>query len=348
MIRYTLLLVCCVPLLSLAQWQAQQVNTKAHFRSVRALSEQVVWVGGTQGTYLRTTDGGRTWQTKQVTGAEKLDFRGVYAFDAQNAILMSAGEAEKGAARMYRTTNGGTSWELCYQTDQKGVFLDGIAFWDKQNGIVFGDPIDGKFFVLRTRNGGKSWDKVNSQFFPTVQTGEAAFAASGTSLVVVGKQHAFIGTGGGAVAQVYRSSDRGTSWAVATTPLSAGATSGIFGVHFQDISRGIAVGGDYKLTTLQSPNVIITNDGGQHWQQATPTNPPGLKEAVAYVPSQRIWVAVGPSGTCYSSNAADKWQVIDQSSFHALSCAGSTCWAVGANGAVAKLATKDLQAGRQE
>ena len=57
---------------------------------------------------------------------------------------------------------------------------------------------------------------------PPVLPGEAAFAASGTCLVLQGASNAWIGTGGGARARVFRSIDRGRSWQVADTPLHAG------------------------------------------------------------------------------------------------------------------------------
>lgn len=85
----------------------QALNIEASFRAVCAITNKIVWIGGSQGTFLRTIDGGKTWETKQVHGAETLDFRDVHAFDSQTAIVMSAGEAEKGNARFYRTTDGG-------------------------------------------------------------------------------------------------------------------------------------------------------------------------------------------------------------------------------------------------
>lgn len=90
-----------------AQWQKQISNTEASFRAVCAVTNKIVWIGGSQGTFLRTIDGGKTWETKQVHGAETLDFRDVHAFDSQTAILMSAGEAEKGNAKFYRTIDAG-------------------------------------------------------------------------------------------------------------------------------------------------------------------------------------------------------------------------------------------------
>ena len=83
-------------------------------------------------------------------------------------------------------------------------FFDGIDFWDKQNGIAFSDPIDGKFFIIKTKDGGKTWLPISPANIPAIQENEAAFAASGTSLVTVGRKYAYICTGGGKFAQVYK------------------------------------------------------------------------------------------------------------------------------------------------
>jgi photosystem II stability/assembly factor-like uncharacterized protein len=55
---------------------------KASLRGLCAVSAKVVWASGTRGTFLRTIDGGATWQVGTVQGAENLDFRDVDAFDA--------------------------------------------------------------------------------------------------------------------------------------------------------------------------------------------------------------------------------------------------------------------------
>jgi len=46
-----------------------------------------VWVSGTEGTVLRTTDGGKSWDALKVPKADTLDFRGIRAFDAETAVL---------------------------------------------------------------------------------------------------------------------------------------------------------------------------------------------------------------------------------------------------------------------
>jgi photosystem II stability/assembly factor-like uncharacterized protein len=339
---YIIIIISFITFQTNAQWQKQASNTEASFRSVCAVTNKIVWIGGSKGTFLRTINGGGTWETNQVKGAEALDFRDVHAFDANTAILMSAGEAEKGNAQFYRTTDGGKSWDMVYQTTQKGIFFDGIDFWDKQNGMAFSDPIDGKFFMLKTKDGGKTWLPINPMNIPIIQENEAAFAASGTSMITVGRKNAYICTGGGAFAQIYKTKNQGENWSVVKTNMPAGRTSGLFGLRFWSDRYGIAIGGDYQEVTKPVANVLLTSDGGETWQDAPQTTPVGLKEGVA-IYKQKILIAVGPSGTCYSKDFGKSWTEIDKTAFHAISISGDGVWAVGGKGIVCRLDGKMLK-----
>ncbi|RYF65552.1 MAG: oxidoreductase, partial [Cytophagaceae bacterium] len=230
---------------------------------------------------------------------------------------------------------GGQSWTLLYQTQQPGVFLDGIDFWDKQHGIVFGDPINGKWFILTTDDGGQTWQPVSPDQLPPMQPNEAAFAASGTSLVVQGKRNVWIASGGATNGRVFRSSDQGRTWTVASTPLPAGEATGLFGMQFFSDKNGMVVGGNYKQERLPGANAAITRDGGQTWQLVSATNPPGLKEAISILPGDYL-LAVGPSGTSLSADQGQTWNKLDLEGFHSLACAKGTCYAVGAKGRVSK------------
>ena len=323
-----------------AQWQTQAVGTDASFRAVSAASPDVVWIGGTKGAFVRTTDGGQTWQTGTVPDAQTCDFRDVHAVDAQTAYLMSAGPAEKGQARIYKTLNGGKTWSLIYQTQQPGIFFDGMDFWDKQHGIVFSDPIvdaagNRKWFMLTTDDGGQTWQPVPSENLPIMQPNEAAFAASGTSMAVQGKRSVWIASGGGTNGRVFRSTDRGRTWFVAPTPLPAGETTGLFGMRFFSEKTGMVVGGNYKQEQQPGSNAAITRDGGRTWQLVAPTDPPGLKEAVALLPGDRL-LTVGPSGTSLSADQGQTWQRLDTEGFHSIACAKGVCYAVGAKGKVGR------------
>jgi photosystem II stability/assembly factor-like uncharacterized protein len=316
-----------------AQWQSQNSGTTAHFRAISVVDDEVVWIGGSKGTVLKTTNGGQTWEQKSVIGAEKLDFRGIAAIDANRAIALSAGLAEDGAARIYRTSDGGQNWQLVWQTDQKGVFMDGVHFWDKKHGIAFGDPIDNRLFLLTTSDGGKSWKQFKGNNLPLMLPNEAAFAASNSTMIVEGKKNVWIGTGGSNKARVFRSSNRGKTWQISTTPINAGAASGIFGLRFFDAQNGMAVGGDYKNEDAISRNVIETNDGGQTWQ--TKNIELGFREAVVKVKQKLI--VVGPTGSNISADNGQTWQAMSHhiKGFHALGVGSKRCWAVGAKGIIA-------------
>lgn len=335
---FTIFLTVLFTTIGFAQWTIQNSNTDAHFRAISAVNQDVVWAGGSKGTVLRTTNGGQNWEVIKVNGAEKLDFRGIKGIDPQTALAVSAGLAEEGQARIYRTTDAGKTWDVVWQTDQKGVFLDGVAFWDKSNGIIFGDPIDNHLYLLRTSDGGKTWQRLSPTVLPANLPNEASFAASNSTMVVQGSKNVWIGTGGADHARVFRSTDRGQTWQVIDTDMAANASSGIFGLRFWDAKQGIAVGGNYKADKEAFENVIMTQDGGKTWQKATPTQPAGLKEAVVRLKNGNL-VAVGPAGSCISKDNAQTWQPLvgAPTGLHALTSVGNTCWATGAKGVMVVL-----------
>ena len=320
-----------------AQWEQQPFGVDAELRGLSVVDARVVWVSGAGGRYGRTTDGGRSWRVDTVPGATGLDFRAVHAVDARTALVMSAGEAERGQARIYRTTDGGAHWSLVYHTERKGVFLDALAFWDARHGIVMGDPIDGRFFILLTNDGGRTWLPVAAERMPPTLDGEAAFAASGSCLTLQGRANAWIGTGGGATARVFRSTDRGRTWRVASTPVQAGSpSSGIFSVAFRDARHGIAVGGDYRQAVGSSPNVALSDDGGETWRLAKGPLPGGYMSAVSFAGTARV-IAVGLAGTALSGDGGESWTMRDTVAYNSVRfLSPSLGWAAGPKGRVAR------------
>ena len=153
-----------------AQWQHQKSNTDASLYGLSIVNANVVWVSGTGGTFARTRDGGETWQAGTVTGAEKLDFRDVYAVDAETAYLLSIGNGNE--SRIYKTTDAGKNWLLEYAEQNPKAFLDCMAFWDATHAIVVGDPLDGKPELLTTSDGGAHWTPLQSNTIPPAKNGE--------------------------------------------------------------------------------------------------------------------------------------------------------------------------------
>lgn len=321
---------------SAAEWVPQRSGVpQASIRALQALDAKVVWASGSQGTCLRTVDGGETWQKLTLPNAESLDFRGLAAFDERTAVLIGAGEASEGKARIYRTEDGGSHWTQTFATTQKGVFLDGIAFWNRRHGLAFGDPVDGTWYLLRTTDGGRTWQRVNPSSLPRLLPNEAAFAASNSTLVVHGTKHAWIASGSAERARVFRSTNRGTTWETVEAPIPSGPSAGIFSLHFRDASHGIGVGGDHLKPLEVASNAILTEDGGRNWRRGGTPQPVGLKEAVGVLPDGSL-IAVGPSGTSISQDQGMSWRSVDTQSLHTASCAQGHCWAAGGQGLIAK------------
>ncbi len=319
-------------------WKAQDSKTTSEFRGLSVAGSNIVWASGTRGVFSRTTDGGANWHTAAVEGAESLDFRDVQAVDQNTAYLLSIGPQ----SRIYKTTDGGSNWALQYSNDKEGVFFDAFAFWDAQHGVAFSDPVSSSFLIITTSDGGKTWNEVPRKNIPPPLEGEAAFAASGTCIAVQGNANAWIGTGGGRVSRVLRSTDRGRTWAAAETPISAGSqSSGIFSIAFRDAKNGVAVGGDYKTPDGAGDNIARTTDGGRTWTLIKGARPAGYKSCVAYVPGtgKPALVAVGLSGSGYSIDDGKTWVNIDATGYNSVSFAApSAGWAAGAGGRIAALA----------
>ena len=158
-----------------------EVLTTGNGISLRGLSvvnDNVIWVSGNKGTVGRSNNSGKTWKWMTVTGFEKTDFRDIEAFDGATAVIMAVAEP----AYILKTTDGGETWKVVYENKTKGMFLDAMEFWNEQAGIVVGDPIDGRFFVTRTFDGGNTWQDIPFTNRPVADSGEACFAASGTNI----------------------------------------------------------------------------------------------------------------------------------------------------------------------
>jgi photosystem II stability/assembly factor-like uncharacterized protein len=273
-------------------YTVQKSNTTENLRGVAVLSNDIAWASGTHGTYLRTTKlqtNHGSWQVAQVPGAENLDFRDVEAFNADLAYLLAAGPGDQ--SRIYKTTDGGHAWTLQFTNNDPKGFFDCMAFWDSDHGIAVGDPVNGKFVLITTQDGGKNWNPISPDALPPAIEGEGGFAASGTCITVEGKDNVWFVTGG-KVARVFRSGDNGKSWTVVDAPITHGAdSSGVFSIAFRDATHGVISGGNYKQPTQEGPNLAVTNDGGATWMSTAVAQ--AYYSAVSFNPRNGHVIAVG-------------------------------------------------------
>lgn len=317
-------------------WELEDSGSTAGLRGIHAVGGGVVWASGTGGTILRSEDTGYLWQQCATPDANKLDFRGIWAWDAQNVLVLSSGPGDQ--SRLYQTTDGCSSWKLLLTNPDAGSklpgFWDGLLFLDRQHGVIYGDPTQGaertqqvRFGLLMSHDGGDTWSPA-APLEPL--PGESVFAASNSSMAA-GSGWIWLGTSRARVLRSRMLAD----WQSAQTPVASGNdSSGVFSLAFRDQKHGIAVGGDYRKPEVATGTAAYTSDGGEHWSAARKP-PHGYRSAVAWDEKDQAWITVGSNGSDISYDDGDTWQWLDSGNWNALSLP----WAVGPNGQIGKLGT---------
>jgi photosystem II stability/assembly factor-like uncharacterized protein len=240
--------------------------------AVSPVNSRVVWAAGAGGTYVVTTDGGSTWKSGVVPGAESLEFRDVQGVSDKIAYLMSIGD-NTGDFRIYKTEDGGKHWTTQFTNTTENAFYDCFAFWTPDRGIAHSDSVNGVFPEIRTTNGA-TWKSI-AENMPAALPGEASFSSSGTCITTQGRKNAWITTGGSSVSRILATRDGGNTWDAYDTPLVSNSSAGGFSVAFRDPWHGIVGGGD--LTTDSAVQAATSEDGGRTW---TLTNKPPIPGAI--------------------------------------------------------------------
>ena len=162
-------LLALLPVIPALQLPAQQLrllaqNDQVSLRGLSVVSDRVIWVSGSHGMVGKSVDSGATWQWTTVPQFENRDFRDIEAFDDREAVIMAIAEP----AVILKTKDGGHSWQKVFEDSSKGMFLDAMDFSDRRHGMLVGDPVNGKFFIRSTEDGGDSWQLLSPPRLPPV------------------------------------------------------------------------------------------------------------------------------------------------------------------------------------
>lgn len=223
--------------IGLAQWQQVAVPVSSDLFSIDSFDAQRLCVG-TTGSWLRSQDGGDTWE--EVPLADPV--QGVLVGSTFHALRYQSETTLLGTGFFFlttypfqvrRSTNGGTTWPLVYDALGNGQFngMWGMAF-SGANGVAVGDL--GR--ILRTTNSGANWTQISSS---GLNLFDVAWAGSST-VVVVGEN------------TIRRSTNSGQSW---SDVWDGGPV--LRAVSFPTPTVGFAAGSGGTL--------LRTNDGGTTW-----------------------------------------------------------------------------------
>ena len=312
------------------EFQELDTRSSSSLRAIHAVDEHTVWASGSQGQVLLTMDGGENWKHMSVPGCDSTEFRSLHAWDEKRALVFDISPL----GRAFITVDGGDSWEQVYSSSWGGAFFNSVKFADHNHGIAISDPVDDQVFILRTRDGGRSWERINSA--PPAENGEINFAASNTCIEYLQSGEIFIASGGNK-ARILRSPDHGENWEYVETPTMTGASAGLFSVEFINSKKGVAVGGDYNDPARAGVRAIYTKNGGTHWYESEHM-PEAYRSCVVSV-NKKLLFATGKTGCDYSTDGGRNWTFIDSAGYYAASRVHgkSLIYLSGSQGRIAKL-----------
>lgn len=311
----------------------------------------VAWASGTHGTVLRTTDGGIHWQACAVPpNAATLDFRSVWGWDADHAMVMSSGPGQQ--SRLYSTHDGCRTWRLIFTNPDADGFWDAMQFEGTRFGAILGDPVRGQFALFVTYDGGGHWARQSNPCLQTMEPQQGAFAASNQSLVVLPIENANSQPGFEPSHQIWFGTSGGWLYGLKLTPLrlisgrvktcfyprilgvpgrKENSSAGIFALAFHDATDGVAVGGDYTKPQDGAATAAYTTDGVSWHPSLHP--PAGYRSSVAWNATDGSWIAAGPTGSDISRDDGKTWHPLGNGDWNAVSLP----FAVGPDGRIGRL-----------
>ncbi|MBN2355250.1 T9SS type A sorting domain-containing protein, partial [candidate division KSB1 bacterium] len=299
-------------------WAVQTSGVTSTLVCVDAVSQSTGWIAGQNGTILRTWDSGNTWVN--VAGdLDTLHFSSIASTGAQTALVAGWHNVTPQTyhAYIFKTVNGGATWKKVFE--QPGGFLDYIGIFGYTTAIAVGDPVDGRWTVVKSIDGGDTWTLM--QTAPTADGNEYSYPSAVFWDPV---NNGWIGT---SKSHAYHTTDGGETW---TTVHVNPAYPRVNTLAFQPPGTGLfGTGADNRI--------IRTLDGGFTWTEASVPGE-GTVYYLGYF-DWRFWLLHNQQ-IYTSSNKGDTWH----SSFSAthplrhlsLACfLDRTCgWAVGTDGVI--------------
>ena len=321
---------------------------KLDFRAIQAFDANTAIVmssgKGDLSRLYKTTDGCQTWKLL-FTNPDKEGFWDAMKFkDAIHGLLVGdpiySGTyfsrykhkfVRKRAFPLYATTDSGLTWRRV-----DGKLLYAGPFWPKDSfeytfaasnsSLIELEAHSDIIFVTGGETNGLKILRYSKQGFPLIA------------------KNAFAMTGG------------------AATKLAQGETAGGFSLAVDsDTTRPVlnVVGGDYKLPDKQegtASNCVFGSTANLaepvtfYMCEPAQTQPNGYRSAVAYEPTTKTWITVGPNGTDISTDDGRNWRALKPNLKDSEAPDADKNWnalslpfVVGPHGRIGKLRTNDLK-----
>ncbi len=235
------------------------------------------WIGGDNGTVLFTSSSGQNWSYRNSSLFANNNVN-VIAYVYYNIALCSVTSST--TTYIYRTADTGYTWSAVYQ--QPGGRIRDIKMSDALTGYAYGDPVNGRWTLLKTTNAGLTFDS-SGMYLP--QSGsETGFYNAMSVRYQTG--YIYLGTN---YSRIYKSINGGLSWSIIPT-----AFQNVKTISFGDNSfvYGFAGGSGAAISTNQGASwqsLILPGTGDCN--AFTNDGPTYIMRAAFYCKTSQIYLS---------------------------------------------------------
>jgi photosystem II stability/assembly factor-like uncharacterized protein len=266
-----------------AEWKKQNSKTLAWLHSIHFADRNNGWIVGSNGTILKTTDGGENWQAQKKFNEDNI--RDVYFSDVKNGWLLCEkniyGAGGTSPSYLLKTSDGGVNWERINVFADERERIVRLFFSKSGGGFAVGEA--GALWAMTDEK--SVWKKVSLPVRYLMLAGNFMDEMRG----------AVVGGGG----TILMTEDQGLSWNPATiTSNDKKNNAKLNSVFFINNQVGWAVGGQGKI--------LFTNNRGKLWREQNSNVPINLSD-VFFISTAEGW-AVGDEGTIlYTATGGNVW-----------------------------------------
>lgn len=226
----------------------QSLGGNYYFRNIEFLDENHGFLGTLNNLFLKTDNGGDTWEP--VTNLPN-NPPAICGLDAVGSSIIYGCGSYFSPGFIIKSTDGGASWTYKDLSALSSGLVE-VQFLDENIGYASGTSTNGGV-ILKTTDGGENWTAIYHSNIPGEYVWKLQILASNPN-VVFGSVEANLPNNG----RMIRSLDAGATWVSKEVPFVS-----VQAVGFLDENHGWM--GGYTSTIGTNFPFLETTDGGETW-----------------------------------------------------------------------------------